>query len=178
MPIVCEPAITAGQLIMSIGGQVHGVDSLAMAARVLDNDPAEILVVIGPETEANEALAFAAHLRLARPAVGVVLARERVDVPLLSRALQSGVREVILAGDHAGLSAACRRSREVSRRLLAAAIPEDAPAAPDGRIVTVFAAKAVAVRRPSPSTWPWRSPGEPASKCAWWTWTWRSVTWR
>jgi Flp pilus assembly CpaE family ATPase len=141
VPIVCEPAITAGQLIMSIGGQVHGVDSLAMAARMLDNDPAEILVVIGPETETNEALAFAAHLRLARPAVGVVLARERVDVPLLSRALQSGVREVILAGDHAALSAACRRSREVSRRLLAAAIPEDAPAAPDGRIVTVFAAK-------------------------------------
>ncbi len=141
MPIVCEPAITAGQLIMSIGGQVHEVDSLAMAARMLDNDPAEILVVIGPETETNEALAFAAHLRLARPAVGVVLARERVDVPLLSRALQSGVREVILASDHAALSAACRRSREVSRRLLVTAIADDAPSAPDGRIVTVFAAK-------------------------------------
>jgi pilus assembly protein CpaE len=133
--------VSAGELIVSVGGQVRGVDSLAMAARMLDNDPAETLVVIGPGTETDEALAFAAHLRLARPAVGVVLARQRVDVALLSRALQSGVREVVLAGEHAALTAACRRSRDVSRRLLAAASPEDALAAADGRIITVFAAK-------------------------------------
>jgi len=141
MPILCEPAVTAADLITSIGGQVRGVDSLAMAARMLDNDPAETLVVIGPETETSEALAFAAHLRLARPAVGVVLARERVDVALLSRALQSGVRDVVLAGDPAALTAACHRSREVSRRLLAATTPENALAAAEGQIVTVFAAK-------------------------------------
>jgi pilus assembly protein CpaE len=140
VPILCEPAVTAGELITSIGGQVRGADSLVMAARLLDNDPAEMLVVIGPETEANEALAFAAQLRLARPAVGVILAREYVNVALLSRALQSGVREVVLAGDRAALTAACRRSRELSRQLVAATA-EDAVAAPDGRIVTVFAAK-------------------------------------
>ena len=141
MPILCEPAVTAGDLITSIGGQVRGVDSLTMAARVLDNDPAETLVVIGPEIAADEALAFAAHLRLSRPTVGVVLARDRVDVALLSRALQSGVRDVVLAGDHAALTAACRRSYEVSRRLLTATGREDVPGAPEGRIVTVFAAK-------------------------------------
>ena len=141
MPILCEPAVSAGALITSIGGQVRGADSLGMAAKLLDNDPAETLVVIGPETETNEALAFAAHLRLARPAVGVVLARDYVNVALLSRALQCGVREVVLAGDHAALAAACRRSRELSRQLLAATGGEDGAAAPDGRIVTVFAAK-------------------------------------
>ncbi len=141
MPILCEPAVTAGDLITSIGGQVRGADSIGMAATLLDDDPAEMLVVIGPEMETNEALAFAAHLRLARPAVGVVLAREYVNVALLSRALQSGVREVVLAGDRAALTAACRRSRELSRQLAAATAAEDALAAPDGRIVTVFAAK-------------------------------------
>ena len=141
MPILCEPAVTAGDLITSIGGQVRGADSIGMAATLLDNDPAEMLVVIGPEMKTNEALAFAAHLRLARPAVGVVLAREYVNVALLSRALQSGVREVVLAGDRAALTAACRRSRELSRQLAAATAAEDALAAPDGRIVTVFAAK-------------------------------------
>jgi pilus assembly protein CpaE len=55
--------------------------------------------------------------------------------------LQSGVREVVLAGDRAALAAACRRSRELSRQLAAATAAEDALAAPDGRIVTVFAAK-------------------------------------
>jgi pilus assembly protein CpaE len=141
MPILCEPAVSAGELITSIGGQVRGADSLGLAARMLDNDPTETLVVIGPETETSEALAFAAHLRLARPAVGVVLAREHIDVALLSRALQSGVREVVFAGDPAALAAACRRSHELSRRLLATTMAENAPAAPDGRIVTVFAAK-------------------------------------
>src|ERR1019366_8046881 len=136
-----------GELIVSIGGQVRGVDSLAMAAGMLDTDPTETLVVIGPETETNEALAFAAHLRLARPAVGVVLARDHVDVALLCCALRSGVREVVIAGDHPAGAAppggrpACRRSREVSRRLLAVTTADNAPAAPDGRIVTVFAAK-------------------------------------
>ena len=141
MPILCEPAVTAGELITSIGGQVRGADSLGMAAKLLDGDPAETLVVIGSETEANDALAFAAHLRLARPAVGVILTRDYVNVALLSRALQSGVREVVLAGDHAALAAACRRSRELSRQLLSVSGADGGPGAPDGRIVTVFAAK-------------------------------------
>jgi len=140
VPIVCEPTLSAGQLIVSIGGQVRGAESLGAAAKLLDNDPSETLVVIGPELEASEALAFTAHVRLARPAVGVVLARDFVDVALLSRALQAGVREVVLADDPAALTAACRRSREVSRRL-AAASADNALAAPDGQIVTVFAAK-------------------------------------
>jgi Flp pilus assembly CpaE family ATPase len=141
VPILCEPTLSAGQLIVSIGGQVRGAESLSAAAKLLDNDPAETLVVIGPELEASEALAFTAHVRLARPAVGVVLARDYVDVALLSRALQAGVREVVLADDPAALTAACRRSREVSRRMLAAATADNALAAPDGQIVTVFAAK-------------------------------------
>lgn len=141
MPILCEPAVSAGELITSIGGQVRGADSLGMAAKLLDDDPTETLVVIGPEAEANDALAFAAHLRLARPAVGVVLARDYVNVALLSRALQAGVRDVVLAGDHAALNVACRRSRELSRQLVAASTASDAPGRPDGRIVTVFAAK-------------------------------------
>lgn len=141
MPILCEPAVSAGELITSIGGQVRGADSLGMAAKLLDDDPTETLVVIGPEAEGNDALAFAAHLRLARPAVGVVLARDYVNVALLSRALQAGVRDVVLAGDHAALNVACRRSRELSRQLVAASTASDAPGRPDGRIVTVFAAK-------------------------------------
>ncbi|MGO9079965.1 MAG: CpaE family protein [Streptosporangiaceae bacterium] len=141
MPILCEPAASAADLVVSIGGQVRGVDSLAMAARMLDSDPAETLVVIGPETGISEALAFAAHLRLARPAVGVILAREHVDMALLSFALQSGIREVVAAGDHAALAAACCRSLELSRRQLAVISRQNAPAAPEGRIVTVFAAK-------------------------------------
>lgn len=139
MPILCEPAANAGRLLRGIGGDVRATDNLRAAAQMLEGDPDEILVVIGPQTPTNEALAFAAALRLARPAVGVVLARDEVNVELLTRALQSGVREVVPAEDEAALIAACRRSYEVSRRLFATADAQDA--APLGQIITVFAAK-------------------------------------
>ncbi len=140
MPILCEPAASAGRLLFSIGGDVRAVDSLSDAARMLDNDPTETLVVIGPQSPASEALAFAASLRMSRPAVGVILTRHEVDVELLTRALQSGVREVIRVGDDAALVAACRRSHEVSRRMSAEA-PHAREPARQGQIVTVFAAK-------------------------------------
>jgi len=141
MPILCGHAVKVAELFVGTGEEVHNADSLVTAAQILDGDPAETLVVIGPETPTSEALAFAARLRLSRPALGVVLVRERVDVELLSRSLQSGVREVVPVGDYNALQAACRRSREVSRRMLSPLSVEETQPAVDGQIVTVFAAK-------------------------------------
>src|SRR5215467_14264968 len=108
---------------------------------MLSNHPDETLVVIGPETPADEALSFASGLRLSRPHVGVVLVRERVDVDLLTRALQSGVREVVPLNDPAALNAACRRSADVSQRLTVTTNTDAGEPTRDGQIVTVFAAK-------------------------------------
>jgi pilus assembly protein CpaE len=141
VPILCEPATSSGRLLYTIGGDVRAVDSLTEAARMLDRDPTEFLVVIGPRAPTNEALAFAASLRMSRPAVGVVLTRHEVDVALLTSALQSGVREVVRVGDDAALTAACRRSYEVSRRMVAEAPVVVQETAGHGQIVTVFAAK-------------------------------------
>jgi Flp pilus assembly CpaE family ATPase len=138
LPILCEPASSAGELLSGIDGEVRKADTLAAAAKLLDSDPHETLVIIGPRAVTGDALAFAASLRLARPAVGVILARREVDVTLLMRALQSGVRDVVPVGDDAAMAAACRRSYEVTRRMLAPAAQEES--AP-GQIVTVFAAK-------------------------------------
>jgi MinD-like ATPase involved in chromosome partitioning or flagellar assembly len=139
--ILCEPEAAAPGRRESIGDDVRAADSLAQATQMLEHDPGEILVVIGAETAADEALAFAAKLRLARPAVGVVLMRDKIDVNLLSRALQSGVREVVRSGDHNALTAACRRSRELSRRLLAVTGSDETKPTVRGHVVTVFAAK-------------------------------------
>jgi pilus assembly protein CpaE len=141
MPIFCEPDAQAGELTQVIGGTVHTADGLAAATRLLTSDPGETLVVIGPETPADDALGFSEGLRLERPTVGVVLVRERVDVTLLSRAMRSGVREVVAAGDHSALAAACDRSREVSQRVLEGAIHPGAGSAPVGKVITVFAPK-------------------------------------
>jgi pilus assembly protein CpaE len=117
---------------------VRRADNLAGAAKLLDSDPQETLVVIGPRAVTSDALAFAASLRLARPPVGVILARRDVDVTLLMRAMQSGVRDVVQVGDDAAMAAACRRSYEVTRRMLAPPVDEESR---PGQIVTVFAAK-------------------------------------
>jgi Flp pilus assembly CpaE family ATPase len=138
VPILCEPASSAGDLLSGIDGEVRRADNLAGVAKLLDSDPHETLVIIGPRAVTGDALAFAASLRLARPAVGVILARRDVDVTLLMRAMQSGVRDVVQVGDDAAMAAACRRSYEVTRRMLAP--PADHESTP-GQIVTVFAAK-------------------------------------
>lgn len=138
MPILCEPASSAGELLSGIDGEVRRADSLAAAAKLLDSDPHETLVIIGPRALTGDALAFAASLRLARPAVGVILARREVDVTLLMRALQSGVRDVVQVGDDAAMAGACRRSYEVTRRMLA---PQAGEESAPGQIVTVFGAK-------------------------------------
>jgi Flp pilus assembly CpaE family ATPase len=138
VPILCEPASSAGELLSGIDGEVRRADNLAGAAKLLDSDPHETLVIIGPRSVTGDALAFAASLRLARPAVGVILARRDVDVTLLMRAMQSGVRDVVQAGDDAAMAAACRRSYEVTRRMLAPPAGEEST---PGQIVTVFAAK-------------------------------------
>lgn len=142
MPILCEPAADSADLMRDLGSEVRTADDLSAAARLLDSDPAETLVVIGPQAGTDEALGFASALRMVRPAVGVVLVRERTDVNLLSQALQSGVREVVQAGDHNALAAACRRSRDVSWRILAATTSERGGGqTADGKIITVFTAK-------------------------------------
>jgi len=139
LPILCEPSSSAAELLPGIDGEVRKADNLAAAAKLLDADPNETLVVIGPRAVTSDALAFAASLRLARPAVGVILARREVDLNLLSRAMQCGIRDVVPVGDHAAMAAACRRSYEVSRRMLAPQTTDEESA--PGQIVTVFAAK-------------------------------------
>jgi Flp pilus assembly CpaE family ATPase len=141
MPILCEPTTSARQLVQAIGGKVRAANNLHATAQMLEDDPAETLIIIGPDTPVGEALTFASTLRLIRPAVGVILAREYVDVNLLTQALRAGVREVVPAGDSAALSAACQRSYEVSMRLLSTTPTPELSQGWDGQIVTVFAAK-------------------------------------
>jgi Flp pilus assembly CpaE family ATPase len=142
MTILCDPNAAAAEVQSAPDGVLKYADNLRETARLLDEDPAELLVVIGPNVPSAEALRFAEALRPVRPAAGVVLVRSQLDVTMLTEALRAGVREVVPAADHAALAAACRRSFEVSQGLLAGSVPEPAPeSSADGRIVTVFAAK-------------------------------------
>ena len=101
-------------------------------------DPAERLWVIGPDMATDEALAFSARLRLERPAVGVVLIRDRVDVALLKGC---AVRDSARSSPSAIATRWPRRNGPAmfSHRVLARAGQQEAAAT--GEIITVFAPK-------------------------------------
>lgn len=139
MPILCQPAAWPGELTAAIGGEVNVAGTIAEADRMLAADSNEVLVVVGPGIDSNEALAFASMLRMKRSAVGVVLVREHVDVAVLTEALRAGVREVVQAGCVADLAEACQRSWTLSQSVGSGAAFEE-PAS-SGEVITVFSAK-------------------------------------
>lgn len=140
MTILCEPAALAGQLAPAVGAGARVAETLAEAGRLLAADPMEALVVVGAAIELDAALAFASALRLERPAVGVLLLREVLDVVVLTRALRAGVREVVAQDDLASLADACARSRALSAQVTGVPQPRQDERR-HGQVITVFAAK-------------------------------------
>jgi pilus assembly protein CpaE len=134
-----EPEL-AKTLAFAIGGQVTVIDAAHEVVRRLEQDPAELLVVLGPHVEQSLAFGLAEDLRLNRPHVGVVLLRRRVDVVVMGHALRAGIREVVDPEDLTSLGEACSRSLEISRRH-AGTTGLSADATPEGRVITVFSAK-------------------------------------
>ncbi|MBB5870952.1 pilus assembly protein CpaE [Allocatelliglobosispora scoriae] len=142
----------AQQLVKLLGDDTHTVTSADALVERINTDREEILVILGPSTPLAEAVGFAQQCRLRRPALGVLLLRQHLDVSVMSEALRSGVREVVDAADHAAILAACARSKDLSRQIgngprvnghVSDAV--STPGAPgekfDGQIVTVFSAK-------------------------------------
>jgi len=138
MTILCEPsAERAESLAGHIEGSVVPVTGVTAINAALAANPSETVVVLGAGVELEHALEFTVWLHQQRPAGGVVLLRESLEVNDLTAAMRAGVREVLLADDRAALSEACRRYQRVF-----GSVSPDAPAAsPRGHVVTVFSAK-------------------------------------
>jgi pilus assembly protein CpaE len=145
MTILYEPnRRDAHRIAGHLGSVVHSASSATDFAALLSHNAGEALTVLGPGVDLAEALAIAAEYRVSRPAMGVILLRDRFDVGLLGDAIRAGVREVVAASDPAGLLAACARSLEVSRQM--GPLNRRRTTAPassdfDARVITVFAAK-------------------------------------
>jgi pilus assembly protein CpaE len=143
MTILFEPhRRDSQQFAVLLGSDVHTAATAGDLASMLRQNPAEMLAVLGPGVELEDALGVAAEYRVSRPAMGVILIRDRLDVGLLGEAIRSGVREVVAANDLAGLLAACARSLEVSRQMAPVNVRRAGDTAEfDARVITVFAAK-------------------------------------
>jgi pilus assembly protein CpaE len=124
----------------AMGGEVSHVDDLTAADRLLVSNELETLVVIGSDVDLTEALNFTASQRLARPALGVVLLRERLEVTVLALAIRAGVREVVPESDLDLLAESCLRSRDLSR-LTPTGVEIPAQQSAEGKVAVVFATK-------------------------------------
>lgn len=122
----------------AVSDRIEVVEVPQMVTRALTSNPAEVLVIVGPDVDLQAASTLTEQLRGERPEVSVILLRRRLDVTILGQALRAGFREVIASDDLTSLSSACRRSLEISHQLLG--VSGGAPAL-DGRVIMVFNAK-------------------------------------
>jgi MinD-like ATPase involved in chromosome partitioning or flagellar assembly len=140
MTILCDPVPEIGASVATyLGELVQPVDGIPAAGHALIADPGETVVVLGSSVELDDALAFAAQLRVERPHVGVILLRETLEIDVLTRAIRAGIREVVPASDGPAINEAVKRSRQLSE--LAPMPPASAGETPKGQVTTVFSAK-------------------------------------
>lgn len=128
----------------ALDSQAASLSSMESLSDYLRDAPHEAAVVLGSSVPLAAATAFAEDARLSRPALGVILVRDRIDASVLSEAMRSGIREVIDANDLDLLDQAVRRAQQVASALRATAQPPThlaEPSGPRGRVLTVFSSK-------------------------------------
>ena len=137
-----DPAV-AETLHQALGPDSQVLPSLDALRRHLETQFAEDAVVLGASVDHGAALALAEAMRVARPSLGVILVRRRVDTSVLAEALRAGIREVVEERDLAGLNAAVRRTRDLARALREQVGPGGGPVETPqhGTMITVFSAK-------------------------------------
>ncbi|GAA4694547.1 AAA family ATPase [Nocardioides nanhaiensis] len=137
MPVLVEPDnATAESLLAAMPHGTHAVGAPDRLLAWLELHADEYLVVLGPHLDLDTAVAVCEDLRVSRPAVSVVLVRTEVDVPVLTRAIKAGARDVVEVSDATSIDAAVRRAHEVYT-----ALRGPGGAAHVGEIVTVFSPK-------------------------------------
>ncbi|MFM6980171.1 MAG: CpaE family protein [Micrococcales bacterium] len=137
---LAESSASTERFRLSLGQEAETVTSARELRDYLNKHENEQLVVINPEVPLEVATDIAEQYRLARPSLGFLLIRYRLEVSILSRAMQAGIREVIGSDDAAALVAAARRSNDVSAHL-AESSSLTADGKPAGKVILVFSAK-------------------------------------
>jgi pilus assembly protein CpaE len=140
MTTIVESQSSSAELFVgAVGSSAHVVASIEELRHQLEEQPDEYAIVLGPSVNMTAAVSLASTLRVTRPALSVILVRQRVDTTVLADALRSGMREVVEERDLTGLSQAVRRGHSLYQALTAAQLGHDQAAG--GRLITVFSAK-------------------------------------
>jgi pilus assembly protein CpaE len=137
---LADSSASSERFRLALGQPAKTVTSARELHEYLKKHEAEQLVVFNPEVTIEVATEIAESFRLSRPSLGFLLIRHRLEISILSRAMQAGIREVIESDDAAALVAAARRSSDVSAQLTEGLKPAS-HAKPAGKVILVFSAK-------------------------------------
>lgn len=138
---MCGNAAGADQLAFTLGEKVTVRSNFRDVRKTVDENLGEQLVVVGPDLPMSAVHELTDTYRIARPTLGVVLIRRRLDVATMNEAIQAGVREVVSFEDSEGLINACRRSMEISKKLAETSGLSGATVSHSGRTILIFSAK-------------------------------------
>ncbi len=105
----------------------------------LEKDPRESLLIVGHLVPMGVAADISRRYRLIRPGLGILVMRDLIDVPSLSEALNSGIRELVSTDDANALLQAVKRSAQLSAEI--AALDATQENVSSGKTVLVFGAK-------------------------------------
>ncbi len=142
--VVDSDALSLDSLRSAAGAGATAYHDIDQVRRHLADHADVDVVLIGPHVDLADALALAETMRVARPALGVVLVRPRIDTATLTEALRSGIREVVRERDVPAMTEAVRRVEELARAVrqqAGVAPPSSTDQPPLGRLITVFSAK-------------------------------------
>ncbi len=142
MSVIVEADPTRAETLRSaLGPGVPVLATIDDLRRHLDAHPGEDAVVLGPSVDQEAAFVLSDGMRIARPSLGIVLVRRRIDTPLLVDALRAGVREVVEERNLAGVNDAVKRVRDVAAAMRQRSNHDDGEDSGRGVVVTVFSAK-------------------------------------
>jgi pilus assembly protein CpaE len=142
MSVIVEVDPTRAETLRSaLGPGVPVLATIDDLRRHLDAHPGEDAVVLGPSIDQDSAFSLSDSMRIARPSMGIVLVRRRIDTPLLVDALRAGVREVVEERNLAGVNDAVKRVRDVAAAMRQRSNHDDGEDSGRGVVVTVFSAK-------------------------------------
>lgn len=138
MPVIVEAdSASVPVLLAALPTGSHSVGSVERMYAWLDQHSDEYVVVLGPSLPLDSALDCAEELRIKRPTVSVVLARDHFDTDVLARSMHAGVRDVVVASaDDKALTKAVERAHQLFQ-----ALRGPGGARQLGRVVTVFSPK-------------------------------------
>lgn len=143
MTVILDPDTSqVGLFRGALSSGAAAVDTSEALTAYLDKAPQEYAVILGPSVSQDLAVELAERYRVARPALGVILVRHRVDSSVLASAMRAGMREVIEARDLPGIEEAVTRARVLATAMAPATTHSHAEQGDShGQVVTVFSTK-------------------------------------